>query len=859
MKKNMNSFSVRACTVAVQGALLALATLSMAMADDAVTDLTKASSTLEVGVGDVNKDSYKFGEYNGLEKKGAYLIGGFDIRGGSRDENSALRYRVTAKNLGLDTRSLSAEIGDQGKFRLNVGYDQIVHNIDDSFMTPFTGAGTNTLTLPANWATNSRTCGISSTATGNTNLGGASNATVGTAGCGNYMINQNATAGNLTATPVGTPLALTAAEMADFKNVNLSTLRKKSDVGLGVTLSPNWQISASASNEVKDGVQAIGQAYTSPSTGQSFILNPIHYTHNQFNLSLDYKDDKSFASVAYYASFFKDAINGVTVQNPYLSSAVPAVSSTGAISYPSPDWLRTGTNPDNQFHQINLTGGYDISRTTKLVGNVSYGRNTQDEAYIPEGTGIQEVGVEPASSLHGVVVNKTANLKLTAKPIDGLKVLAGYKYDDKDNQTPVNSYNWQWNDTQTSVANATTGNHRYNLPYSKKLQQYNLEGDYTFTKGQAVKLGYENQKLSRWCNGLPATIASCVNVTDLKEDIWRIEYRNNMLDMVTGRIGYTNSDRKASQYGGFGITSSTATAVDRHATDSYTKFMFAARKEDRLRAAIDWQATERLDLTFGYDYTKDDYGVGANPVSNGLPLGLNSTKKDAFNLDANFRVTDKVSVNAFYTRENISQQHVGDGSSTTMAATATSVGALSGLSRWTDDMKDKVDTFGLSFKARELMAGKLDLSGDYVRSHSKSPYDALASGGVNAYAATPLATANNGTVSILNQVGGGQSLTGIYSDSDTIKLGAKYAIDKTSALRFGLTWQKLASGDPARYVALQPGTSSAVTAGSTTAKVNGVAVPVGSVYTYNPLMPTYEQSPSYTVNTVSVSYVYSFK
>src|ERR1035437_10108172 len=154
MTTNTNGFIARATVVARRGALIAMAlaaSTSLAAAQSA-QDLTNPTSTTEIGGGDVSDGSYKAGEYNGLEKKGGFAIGNIDWRGGAAfDSDSALRWRIKGIDLGLDTRSLYGEIGAQGKFRLNFGFDELRRNRSDSYQTPYNGAGSNVLTLPGTW------------------------------------------------------------------------------------------------------------------------------------------------------------------------------------------------------------------------------------------------------------------------------------------------------------------------------------------------------------------------------------------------------------------------------------------------------------------------------------------------------------------------------------------------------------------------------------------------------------------------------------------------------------------------------------------------------------------------------------
>lgn len=824
MSKKMKGFTARASVIAVQGALISMVAAPLAYADNTAAELTRRANTVEVGVGHVDTDSYKFGEFNGLEQKGAYLNGAFDVNGGG--DGSATGFRIKGSDLGLDTRNLSAEFGEQGKFRINFGYDELTRRGSDSYMTPYIGAGTGNLTLPANWATNARNCTVSG-------VGGVVGAVVGTAGCGNYHVTGVTTAGTSTATPAGNAAALTAAELGDFQHVNLQTKRQKFDFGLSLDLNPNWKLSGSARRTEKDGIQAIGAVAYGAAANQVTLPNPIKYVTNEFNLKLAHNGNNYFAEGAYYGSIFKDGIDGLNFQDPYFSSATPSISSAGAVTFPFPDAGRLGTMPGNQLHQLNLTGGYNFSRTTKLVANASYGRNTQNEGFLPYSTGLNLA--LPINSLGGLVVTKSVNLKLTARPVRNVNLSAAYKFDERDNRTPSTRLSVPDVNPQEPQILGALGT-KYNLPYSRKVNQFNLDADWTFMKSQVLKAGLENQKLNRWCNGLPAVaealpplMDNCVNATSTSENTLRLQYRNNVLDNVTGRIGYDRSSRNASSYGrSFGF----------YNADLLTRFHMTDRERDKLRSSVTWQATDAFELTAGYDWNKDRYSLGRN-VRGFNDLGLDSTKSTVINLDAAYRVSDKVSLNGFYTEEDISSFQKGNG------VNPATPFIVNPLANWTAEGKDKVRTFGLGAKAAELMAGKLDLGADYTNSRAASPYALAVSSNLAMNAAAVTANAPVG-------------FPDTFSNSQMLRLTAKYKLDKTSALGFLFGFQKLSSSDPARYNGLQQGAATAQVTGTATNAVNGAAVGAANVVPVSSLIPTNEQAPNYSVRVIAVTYIYTF-
>src|SRR4051812_12053538 len=152
MTPNLNALSFRTAAAA-RAAITAVALLTWAdgaaaqtaappqapaPAATATPSASATTGTVEIGAGNVSEGSFKAGEYNGLQKKGAFGIAALDFRGGGAyDSTSAFRWRVKGTDLGLDTRNLAAEAGVQGKYRVTFGYDSLLRNRSDSYQTPY--------------------------------------------------------------------------------------------------------------------------------------------------------------------------------------------------------------------------------------------------------------------------------------------------------------------------------------------------------------------------------------------------------------------------------------------------------------------------------------------------------------------------------------------------------------------------------------------------------------------------------------------------------------------------------------------------------------------------------------------------
>lgn len=782
-------------------------------AEDATKALTQPTSKIEAGVGGVSDSNWKFGQYNGLNSSGAFGIGSFDIQGGGTyDSNDATRWRVTGNNIGLETRDFKGEYKDQGKYKVNFGYDEITAYRNNSYQTPYNGAGGSNLTLPSNWL-------------------------------------YPTTANNLRTLP--------ASDRAEFENFNLGTKRRRIDGGFSFQLSPEWEALVSVRHEDKNGTQALGAPIVAP---RAVILpNPIVQATEQINASLKFSGSQAYAQLAYYGSIFHNDVNAVTFQNPFAAGL--------------PTFGRMSTMPDNQFHQFNLTGAYNFSSATKLVVNGAYARNWQDQTFLPYNTLVGGGGSLPTSNLNGVVETKSANLKLTHRVNKDLNLSSSYKYDERENTTPINQYSFVDVDGTGNTASV-----RNNTPFSKRINQGNLEADYALAKGHWLKAGYELQNIDRWCNG---SWLSCVDAGTTTEHTGKLDYRGTLFDKLSSKIGYAYSNRTADNYNqdnaafasfpasnqllfdkinATGLTAwgpalpyaagsaalypnvfpnnnpATTGGPLNNAIDiaGLGRFNTSARERQKVHSYFDYALTEKLTLGLGGDYRFDNY-----PDSQ---FGLKSSTNWGVNLDAGYAFNEDTSMQLYYSYQDILSKTAGmsyAANSNTGSAKAgsviggcvNSVLAVNNTARvdpcrnWFTNMNDNIDTVGLGIKRKGLLSGKLELNGDFLYSFART----LIGVAGGQYVQSPKGTTADGPYFYIPAA----DLPTVKTQTFQFKLDAKYQINKPSALHLTYLYQHLFSSD---YV--YTGTQF-------------YGTPAG-------VMPTNEQAPNYSIHAVGLSYILNF-
>jgi len=896
MTTTTQCFALRPLCAAVQGALLGLALMGGAHAadvDPAVAALTTPTSSVEVGLQNTNQGNYKFGEYNGLRDKGVDSIFNLDLRGGGAyDSNDATRWRLYGKDLGLDNRSAGMEYGEQGRYRVTFGYDELFRARSDSYQTPYGGIGTGNLTLSNNWP-------IPVYVPGPTN---------GVAQAKSYANAKN----------------LSAAELGDFRVVDLYTDRKKGSLGVSFESGTHWEFKLSAISEEKDGLKPTGGILTMSGLASgdktAILPEPIHFKTYQYEANASYTGEQTFFKAGVYTSFFRNAVNGLTFADAYEQPGAGGQPSTvlGAG--------RLGTAPDNNFTQVNASGGYNYSSTTKLVMSAALGQSKQDQAFLPADISNSSQYTLPRNSLGGEVDITTVTAKLTMKPIDKLNVALNLKYDDHHNKTPVSTYNMP--DMEGDVGSLDT---RSNTPFSKRTHQVTLDGDYLLGRGKWLKAGFDRQSINRWCDG---TWYACSDTGKTAENTYKLEFRTSMTDSLNGRIGYAYSRRTADAYNpdanilaslpqsgalstlvgqvaslgttlwgpmsgavvaGTGSSAAAATAAAKAAYPASSaayqfgglssavnvggtyyvylldsaigkstvtggvapwipggmeRYNLADRNRNKIRSSLNWNASDAISVQAAIDYNKDEYTNTTDGLQHGSTAG--------YNLDASYAASEDFTTDVFLTYEDQKQYSTGYPTSSNSVSTAASAqvagtvyvmgspstacsyntilaknlnAKVDPCLNWSADIHDTAQTVGAAFKYRNLMKKKLDLAGNVIYSYAKTTQ----SFGGGAYT-TPIginpATNSAWTSNTAAVYYYGTPTPDVVTETWTLNVSGQYALDKRSWLKLSYLFEHMKVSDYA---------------------YNGVAV--GSMQT---VLPTMETAPAFSVNVVGVSYLRQF-
>ncbi|MEJ2534971.1 MAG: MtrB/PioB family decaheme-associated outer membrane protein [Gammaproteobacteria bacterium] len=541
-----------------------------------------------LGIGWVSDDSLRFGSYRGLEDDGFYAA--IDGNATYRDAEG-MYLDVMADDLGIDSRRLDMRGGRMGSYEIRFGWQEIPFYRGYSAATPYAGQGGTVLTLPANWVPAAGTSGM-------TELAGA-----------------------LQPAPLGVK-------------------RDILDAGLTWRATSNWSFDVDAQRQEKTG--------TRPWGGGGLYFNsaavlpaPVDYTTDRIDAGVNWTGSRASLRLGFMGSWFDNGANSMAWDHAFSGT-------------PETTRFQAALEPDNEYYQFSLSGAYRLTDRINFSGHAAMGEGTQDEAFLPYSVNPDFGGlVLPRASLDGQVDTSIFNVggKLTARVNSKLSLTARYKYDERDNQTPVDLWT-------PVVADFIQNEERFNRPYGFERTQYSLDARFRFTSRFRLAAGAKQLELDRTLQA----VEESDDTTFWTEATW------TGLPLTQIRLKLEATERDISEYR---ANDSGPGPVDH---PLFRKYNQADRERTRVILDASVMATDRLTLNLNAANAVDDYTDS--------PLGLQNSNVESFNLSLDYAASETMTFYAFAGYETIESSLDGSAS-------------LSSLDRWFADTRDRIMTGGV--------------------------------------------------------------------------------------------------------------------------------------------------------------------
>lgn len=339
-------------------------------------------------------------------------------------------YRLSwrIEDLGLDSRALSLDGARQGSYDYYAAYRQLPRREFDTTSTVFSVLATDTLTLPGNWI------------------------------------------------PAGTTAGFTALN-ENLSSRDIESDRRILEIGGRYLPADRFDIFADYRRSERDGLDIQGGGYF---TNASLLPRPLDFQTDELDIGVRYGGESSTVKVAYYGSFFDNKNVALRWDNPFTSVA------GGEIG-------RLAQSPGSRFQQFLFSGSYRTGwNDTFIAYSASTGVMQQDEPLLTY-TNNPNIATAPLprASLDGEVDTTNLSLTVTSRPHVRARVKLAYRYDERDNKTPVE----QWN--RVIVDSFASNEIQTNTPYSFERTRLRLRGDLEVNDAFRLAAGYDYTELDR--------------------------------------------------------------------------------------------------------------------------------------------------------------------------------------------------------------------------------------------------------------------------------------------------------------------------------------------------------------------------
>ncbi len=530
-----------------------------------------------------------------------------DLSGEGSYANDGLQMRWYAQDLGLSSRVLHVEGGRQGHYIYSLTYSELPFRRFDTTRTVFSGGG-NTLSLPSGWIRAPDTSGMAA---------------------------------------LGSSLTRRAIE-TDRQILELSgDYRASSEITLF----------ADYGRQQRDGISMT----TGSTFGQaSFLPAPIDDYTDQVDVGARYARGNFNVRLAYLGSFYRNELTSLTWDNPF----------TG---FTGQDQGRTAVAPDNDFQQFSLSGGYFAeTMNTTVVFSLAMGQGEQTAALLPYTINpTLSPAPLPIAAIDGKVDTTNYAFTVTSRPIDKARVKLSYRYDERDNKTPVSA----WSRVITDAL--TTAENRNNVPYSFERSRLSLTASYQLLPTLRISGGYDRGETDR----------DNQEVAEQTEDTgWgKIRWRPTSNIEISARGGTSRRD------------------IDRY--DESTAIALGQNPLMR-KYNLSYRYREFADLSMSLSLPDSPFAIGvtwlyADDSYTGSELGMTDGQEDRFTADLSWTINETASLYVSGGSEVIEAQQLG---SETFAA-----------ADWRADHEDTFRHLGGGFRILDV-GGKADVVLDYTRS-----------------------------------------------------------------------------------------------------------------------------------------------
>ncbi len=391
-------------------------------------------------------------------------------------------------------------------------------------------------------------------------------------------------------------------------------------------------------NQVSFDGTRVGSAAngTSPGFGYMDLAIPQQFQTSNWGVEGGYQSSKATLSLRWDYSKFTNDNQTLRWTNPYFSFPGQTVSANQLDT--------TYLAPDNTFNKFTLSGNYrDLPWRSVISARYTYAKTTSD---VPlAGTALNTNAVfaptlPQENSFSGENINQSLALAWTATPFSGFDTRVYYYWTKLQNKSTLVEYGdapttalpsglgcANYVNPATNIATTIVGNCENEL-YNYTKNNVGIDAWWKFARGQRLGFGWDYNDLDQ-------------NRVDYDKSHWNklwVEYKNTMLDTLSGRLKYNYVKRDSTlNFTNDGLPGG---ANNNNYLLPYTSaFDLQSNTTNQVKLYLDWNPMANAGMSFEGTWTKVDF--------DDVTYGRTQSDRQGYFLSGFWNPASSVRVNAF--------------------------------------------------------------------------------------------------------------------------------------------------------------------------------------------------------------------
>jgi outer membrane protein OmpA-like peptidoglycan-associated protein len=384
-------------------------------------------------------------------------------------------------------------------------------------------------------------------------------------------------------------------------------------------------------NEVTFSGTKVGSAANGTSPGFGFVdlAIPTQYKTSNWGAEGGYQTGKATFALRWDYSKFDNSIPTLDWTNPYFG---PTATTT------SNKLDRTYLPPDNTFNKFTATGNYrDLPWRSVISARYTWAETKSSTDLGPlalNSNGVYNATLPDESSFNGKNTNQSFALSWTAAPVTTVDTRVYYYWSKLANNSDVIQYgnfptlglaSGLGCGYATGASASATGNCENEL-YDYTKNNVGFDVWWRFLKGQRLGFGYDYTNLDQ----------TRVDYDKSHTNRLWVEYKNTMLDTVSGRLKYQYLKRDST----LNFSNAGLTANNPDYLLPYTSaFDLQSSTTNQVKLYLDYNPMANLGFSFEGNWAKQDY--------DSVTYGRESSDKQGYFLSGNWGNASKLMLSAF--------------------------------------------------------------------------------------------------------------------------------------------------------------------------------------------------------------------